>query len=139
MLRGFRNEKGWLLAETMIGVFILTTALFAILYGYQMATISTVSAHQRNNAVFLAQQALEELRVNDGANTFTQQPERTETIENITYAVVPDYTIANYASINNEIQSSILHPVRVTVRWTDPKTLEARSVSLATYYYTAPN
>lgn len=138
------NEKGWILIDSILGIVILAVAIMAISTGYQQALATTSAAHERNNAIYLAQQVLEELRVNDGLKAFNSSVVSVVTptrIDGIDYNLSIDTSSNGYSDIQNQIESGklLIQPVHVMVTWVESKSKQQRSVDLTTYYYLSPN
>ena len=60
-----KKKNGWILPDAMIGVAITVTALVAIIVLYTQVTSSTIVARDYQNATYIAQRKLENLRQYD--------------------------------------------------------------------------
>lgn len=60
-----KNRKGMGLVEALVAIFIISVALIAILEGYRQSVNISIMTRNYNNATYLAQQVLEELKKND--------------------------------------------------------------------------
>lgn len=127
MKRILNNQKGFVFVDALIGMVILAVALTALALAYRQASITTVAARDYNNAVFLAQQAAEMLKENDGKTAATAdwaQADKTTTINNVEYTV---------ATTRGTVLNS-LQPVTITVSWLN----HPNGVSITNYYYLNP-
>ena len=134
-MRVGRGEKGFILMDSLVGILILTVALLAILLTYSQATITAVSAKNYNNAVYLAQQTVEELKKNNGKTEFDPFVESPVTIKGIQYKInLTRLTITEVEANTN------LRQYKVIVAWDEKinSKVVPRSVELVDYYYSAP-
>lgn len=130
-----RGQKGFILIDSLVGIIILTVALLAILLTYRQATITAVSARNYNNAVYLAQQTVEELKKNNGKTEFDPFVESPVTIKGIQYTIkLTQLTITEVQANTN------LRQYKVTVAWDERinSKVVPRDVQLVDYYYSAP-
>lgn len=124
-----KNEKGFIFIDALIGMVILTIALTALAVAYRQLTVTTVAARDYNNAVYLAQQAAETLKINDGKkeNEETEEmwtiADKTTTIDKVSYEVT-----TQIADVNSLKQATI------TVSWLN----HSKSISIVSYYYLIP-
>jgi len=122
-----KSQKGFIFIDALVGMVILSVALLALAAAYRQATITTVAAREYNNAVYVAQQAAEELKRNDGRTTGNADwtiANGTETINNVPYTVnVPPPLIENLVAKAN-----------ITVSWPENNT----GISITSYYYLSP-
>ena len=122
----FKSQKGFILIDALVGMVILSVALMALAVAYRQATITTVTARNYNNAVYIAQQTAEKLKENDGkkavdANwTIANTP---TTINNVAYVV--ETTIADV---------NLLKQATITVSWFN----NTKNISIVNYYYLHP-
>lgn len=134
-MRVGRGQKGFILIDSLVGIIILTVALLAILLTYRQATITAVSVRNYNNAVYIAQQAAEELKRNNGKTEFDPFVESPVTIKGIQYKInLTRLTITEVQANTN------LRQYKVTVAWAEKTNSEVinRNVELVDYYYSAP-
>lgn len=134
-MRVGRGQKGFILIDSLVGIIILTVALLAILLTYRQATITAVSARNYNNAVYLAQQTVEELKKNNGKTEFDPFVESPVTIKGIQYTIkLTQLTITEVQANTN------LRQYKVTVAWDERinSKVVPRDVQLVDYYYSAP-
>lgn len=123
-----RNQKGWILVDSLIGMILLSVALLAILGTFTQYVSTTSTTRNNNNAVRIAQQISEELKVNDGSKStpfdLTKSPtyQNPPTINGIKYKV--DIVTNGFADTNTR-----LLPAKITVSG------GSSSVSLVRYYY----
>ena len=132
------NTRGWILVDSLMGVTILVTALLAIMVLYTQITSSTVAARDYQNATYIAQQQLDNLRQYDGTATLNACPPiaanpASQTIENVSY------TIALNEKANITLTESLhakVCPYQVSVSWDDPKKPGTpRLIQVVNYYY----
>jgi Tfp pilus assembly protein PilV len=65
-----KSQKGWLLIDSLIALVILSTAIVALISAYTAAIKTTNAATARAQATYLAQQAVETLKLQDGGKSF---------------------------------------------------------------------
>ncbi|MDF2633619.1 MAG: hypothetical protein K0R78_493 [Pelosinus sp.] len=130
-----RGQKGFILMDSLVGIIILTVALLAILLTYSQATITAVSARNYNNAVYLAQQTVEELKRNNGRTEFDPSVGPPVTIKGIQYTI--DLTRLTIPEVQTNTN---LRQYKVTVTWAERINSKVinRNVELVDYYYSAP-
>lgn len=124
-----KGQAGFIFIDALVGMVILTVALTALAVAYRQATITTVAARNYNNAVYLAQEAVEELKKNDGqlAAAFTTTLTNSKiTINNVGYSITPSTTDL----------SATLKEVKISVSW--PNNTHSPPVELVSYYYLSP-
>lgn len=61
-----KSEKGWILIDSLLGMVILSTAIIALLLTFTQATKGSIVSTNRTQATYLAQQTLENLKLQDG-------------------------------------------------------------------------
>jgi len=140
--RLFNTRNGFAMLDVLLGITIITIALLGIAFAYRQSTVTTVSARNYNQATYYAQQALEQLKVNDGQAAAIW-------VTNATVAAtgsMPTFTIATtvlatgdapeYDGLDAAIRAKLV-PVRATVTWREMSGAAAidRSVDAITYYY----
>ena len=140
-LRYDRNKKsaGFALVDIILGIAILSVALVGIAFAYRQSTVTTVVARNYNQATYYAQQALENLKVNDG-KTSASVP---DTTWNQPYTVVSATGLLPVFSVKTELLLTVtevqalstLKPVQVTVKWQEPGDANDRTISIVGYYY----
>ena len=140
-LRYDRNKKsaGFALVDIILGIAILSVALVGIAFAYRQSTVTTVVARNYNQATYYAQQALENLKVNDG-KTSASVP---DTTWNQPYTVVSATGLLPVFSVKTELLLTVtevqalstLKPVQVTVKWQEPGDATERTISVVGYYY----
>ena len=123
----FKSQKGFIFIDALVGMIILSVALTALAVAYRQTTITTVAARDYNNAVYLAQQAAEELKKNDGRQVGNADWTITNTISTINGV---RYTINIPAPTNIEL----LKPVTIGVSWPENTT----GINITSYYYFIP-
>jgi Tfp pilus assembly protein PilV len=136
------NRNGFAFMDVLLGIAIITLAFLGVAFAYRQSTVTTVSARNYNQATYYAQQALEQLKVNDGAASATWT---TNTAVAATGAM-PAFTIATavlaagsapeYDALDATVRAKLI-PVRATVTWRELSGAAAidRTVTAITYYY----
>lgn len=130
---GATASGGWIYIDAVVGTVIVAIALTAIILTYTQTTKVSTAATNRTQALYVAQQAIEYLKHNDGqtlsALNFTLPVSlRSVTINGISYTVTPQQ-IADNVDADTRVR-----PVRITVSWSDAAA-GASSVDLISYYY----
>ena len=141
-VQSVKNKAGFALIDILVGVAIISIALLGIAYAWRQSTVTTVSARNYNQATYYAQQALEQLKVNDGAANAVW-------VTNVAVAAagaMPAFTIRTaalaagdapeYDALDAAIRARLI-PVRATVTWREQSGGAAidRTVTAVTYYY----
>lgn len=129
-----KSEKGWILIDSILGIFILSTAVIALLLAFTQSTKGSVTSTNRTQATYLAQQTLENLKLQDGSKTI----DTTVVPSSDKYTIVIDTPAVS--AITNALDLNIyLKPYRVTVSWSDtvggPAT---KNVQMVRYCYVNP-
>ncbi len=126
-----RGQKGFILIDSLVGIIILTVALLAILLTYRQATITAVSAKNYNNAVYLAQQAAEELKKNDGRLNVDPKIEKSGT----KFIITPTPLTIAEVETNTDLK-----PYKIMVTWDETINSKVinRTVEIVEYYYLLP-
>lgn len=131
----FDTQKGWILIDAIIGITITITALVALMSLYTQITHSTASARDYQNANYIVQQHLENLRQFDGTATIRNlNPEITappnQTVEQV------QYTIQIRSVTPIDTLDPRLIPYQVIVTWPDPRNASlTRSIQVVNYYF----
>lgn len=129
--RNIRDDRnGWVFIDAILGVAIVAVALTTITLAYTQTSKATVANTNRTQAIYLAQQELENLKVNDGAESFG--PLTTKQLgpfRGTTYTVVS----ATFAEAG--LNDTKIVPVQATVTWSDISSSKENSVKLISYYY----
>jgi len=120
-----KSEKGLSLVEVMIGVLLLGLIGLFLMGSFRTFMVGARTTGDRTQALFLAQQALEVFKRNDGVASENQNWNYTS----------PDskYTITSSEPNIDSGGTTNLVPRQVTVTWTTPQGTE--SLSLVGYYY----
>ena len=136
------NRNGFAFMDVLLGIAIITLAFLGIAFAYRQSTVTTVSARNYNQATYYAQQALEQLKVNDGATSATW----TTNTAVAASSAMPAFTIATavlaagsapeYDALDATMRAKLV-PVRATVTWRELSggTVINRTVTAVTYYY----
>ncbi len=119
-----KNKQGFLLVDAMIGVLVVAIGLAALaaLYTYGIGVM--VSADRQEKAVQIAAEKIELLKAADGHSSsdireiveyINKEGNNTVTQDGIEYQI-------SAASLGNSYPGDeMLYPVRVEVKWNDPK------------------
>lgn len=131
MQQYLNNQRAWVLIDAMIAVVIVSIALTALAMAFRQSTDVSTTSTNYVQAVYIAQQQLEQLKQYDGAaaanNPFnaTNLAERTvQSPGGVPYNV--SFGLLNSGATN-------LVSVQVTVKWTDAG--RSNQVQLGSYYY----
>ena len=123
-----KNQKGFIFIDALVGMVIFTVALMALAVAYRQVTITTMTARNYNNAVYLAQAAVEELKKNDGQTIFDNTLINPKIIiNNLEFTIIP--TILSSST-------TLLRKVEVSVSWSN--NTNSPPVTLVSYYYLKP-
>ena len=140
-----KKKNGWILPDAMIGVAITVTALVAIIVLYTQVTSSTIAARDYQNATYIAQRQLENLRQYDNTGVIKNLSESitdpaAQTIDNVVFTVQirslrEDITpsVTPSVTISETLDSKIV-PYQVNVTWLDSKG-SIQSLKAVNYYY----
>jgi len=131
-----KSQKGWILIDSIVGMVILSTAVIALLLNFTLATRGTNSSTNRTQATYLAQQALETLKAQDGRSVILPQA-----AENRGIFSISSPTIAPVLAISGDAKnlSTYLKPYQVTVSWSDTTGGPAnKSITMVGYCYVNP-
>ncbi|GBG54949.1 hypothetical protein SPFL3102_01180 [Sporomusaceae bacterium FL31] len=132
MLKHVRNEKGFILTDSIIGLVIVATALCALIATYTQTTKASISTTSSTYATYLAQRTLEDIKQSDGKLTITLPAPRTETKGSVQYTVsVSEVAVTAIANANN--LNANLRPIQAIVTWIESG--QNRSLSMMSYYY----
>ena len=127
-----KQRNGWILLESLAGATILSLAIVALLLTFILATKGTAASANRTKATYLAQQALDKLKAQDGGTTITMPAASTEGI----YTITPSFqSLPSGVDTNN--LSTYLRPCQVTVKWTESNGNE-NTVTMMEYCYAFP-
>jgi Tfp pilus assembly protein PilV len=134
-----RNQRGWLLVDALIAMVFISTALLAILFGYKHAIAYTTTMQNYNQALHVARQKVEELKVYDN-----------EALAELEYAItnINSNPISTINNMNYTIRVSPPSPVTdngvynvvITVEWAeqalkDMSKKNNKQIDIANYYY----
>jgi len=134
----FKNQKGWIFIDALIGLVILSVALLAMAVALRQSVVGTAFANNRTKAAYLAQQQLSDLRRyehtgldRDSAEwtrslTYTDPNPGSQLQFQFNSAQLPD------DQIPEDLDGDII-PVQATVQWTDSTGLQ--TLTVVTYYY----
>jgi len=131
-----KSQKGWILVDSLVGMIFLSTAVIALLFAFTQATKGTIASTNRTQATYLAQQALEDLKSQDGESTITPQSAVPNGIFHISSP-----SLITIPEIENDVDhlSTYLKPYQVTVSWSDSSGGPTnKKVTMVGYYYVIP-
>ncbi|MEN6412385.1 MAG: type II secretion system protein [Veillonellales bacterium] len=121
----FKNQRGWLYLDALIGMILVSIACVAIMAAYTQSTKATGVASNRATAVSIAEQVLESYKQYDGG---TVSPPTSYTSPD------PNFSIAiTNPSVTALSGTPKVIPVQVTVSW--PAVDPQNSVQMISYYY----
>ena len=140
--RVLNKRNGFALLDVLLGTAIITIALLGIAFAYRQSTVTTISARNYNQATYYAQQALEQLKVNDGKTSATWATNTPVAASGsmpaftITTSVLATGDATEYDGLSQGVRDKLV-PVRATVTWqeTSGGTAVNRYVTAVTYYY----
>ena len=117
------NMHGWIFIDALVGIVIVATALTCIILAYTQLTKATILTTNKTQALYIAQQALEYFKFNDGQ---TGSPDFSYSSTNGIYSI----------SVNQNVSVSVggnakIYPVQVSVKWNNTDT----PITLTSYYY----
>lgn len=138
-----KNQEGFVLIDSMIGIVILTVALLAIASMFVQGSMAHRASLSRSDAYNYAQEKVEELKNRTAAEWTTAVPAAQTTyilatesrsLNNITFTCVTQARTAttDTAVTGTNINTKLIH-AQVTVTWTDAKTGSQSSV-VNTYF-----
>lgn len=130
-----RNERGWVLIDALIGLVIVSIALTALAVAYRQSAVVTISSSNQARAVYVAQQAVEELKRYDGTNQaqfagYVTALNIVKQVDGVTFTA----TAAEFADPEVAALAPRVRPVRFRVEWTEPGA-GARFINVVSYYY----
>lgn len=122
----FRDQRGWLLVDSVIGMLFLTIAIFAIGLAFIQISKLTTKYNNYNQALFLAEGALENLKIQDNKTSINiPSPYKINSSNKVSY------DIEVIQKEFNGLDSNIV-PLEVTVKWSESNT--ERTISIVNYY-----
>ncbi len=132
MFKYIRNQSGWILIDSLLGMVIIATALCALMAAYTQSTHASVDSNTNTYATYLAQRELERLKQYDGKAAINITPQSTVTNGSIQYTIIteeePVTTVTSTIGLN-----TFLRPVQVTVNWQEGG--QTKHLSMMGYYY----
>ncbi len=124
--RNLKLEKGLSLVDALIGVLLIGLIGTFLMVSFRAFMIGARTASDRTQALYLAQQVLEDFKRNDGSAT----PNWTYSSPVGKYVIKP--TLLSSDVINSAGLANRLVSYQVTVEWVTPEGTE--SVNLVGYY-----
>lgn len=126
MISILKKKEGWIFIDCLLAMVILSIALTALISAFTQTTKATSVSNNYNQAMFLAQQTIEDLKIQDGSSQINLP-----TVSNS-----GSFTIAATGiSVSDTTLDAKVKPVRVTVSWNDPVSGSTRQVIIVNYYY----
>lgn len=134
------SSQGFTFIDSLLGIICIAIALTALLITYTSSTKATIAATNRTQAIYLAQQVIEEkMKPQDGSSSISlpvfPQP---IVINNISYTVTANYSDVSSIAAANGLNQYI-KPYTITVSWSDatsPNT--AQNLAVNGYAYATP-
>lgn len=120
-MRYIREQHGFLMVEALVAMVIITTALVAAAGMFIQSTQATSSSADYTAATAIAQNYLEQIK--SGLLTTPFLPSYSETLNNVTYTVVPEEKLSAI--------DARLYQETVTVSWTERG--QSISMQMTTY------
>lgn len=140
-----KNQGGWILMDVLAGTVIVAVALTALLAMYTQAGKNTVANREYNNAVYVAQQSLEDLKQFNGTSTTRTDLKNETDARNAQSQAKPisadgvNYYVKYNGPLNipSASPTAQIYPYRVTVSWTDNSVNPPAqgSIQAVAYYY----
>lgn len=129
----FTAEKGFGMIDALLGTMLLGIVVAGFMAAFGYTTAGTGSNTCRTEAGYIAQEVMENFRVNDGqaALDFSTVP-ASVTRDRVTYTVAAAEVAANEINSATNLKQ-FLKPVQFTVSWTESG--RPRTLSLISYYY----
>jgi len=124
-----KSQQGFILMDSIIGLVILITALVAIVAMYTQATKTTSFNRNYNNAVYIAQKSLEDIKQYENTPTIQFLPSTVTHPTNPTVDGV-EYTVVITSPVTESLTN--LYPYQVTVSW--PASNPSTSINVVAYY-----
>lgn len=125
-----RNQSGWVLAEALIGITIITVGLLAILASHIQTTKIANFSDNTTKATYYAQQELEKLKKTyDITQQIPANPIACTSPGGIfTLTCAVDTAVLPVTGVN-------VVPVSATVTWTDSSSSQQNSLKFTTYFF----
>jgi type II secretory pathway pseudopilin PulG len=127
-----RNNRGWIMLDSLIGVIILSIALVALAGTYIMASKSNTSSKNYGQALAFAQQYTEDYKRVNNTNFTTVDPNTAFPDQTVTSATGVTFTAKSKILTVAALPSAIV-PVQIAVSWTEPS--GNKQISVVNYYY----
>lgn len=133
----YKNQQGWILLDSLIGIVILSVAILAIAANFMETTKGTLATDNQTKAAYLAHEQLSRLKIYDGQKqdrnsavwmTTTNLPaeQNHSTVFTVETSVLPADEIP--ADLNTDVI-----PVKAVVTWNE--STGTRQLQIVTYYY----
>jgi Tfp pilus assembly protein PilV len=124
-----RNQKGFLLIDACVALIFLGTMIIAIATAFPYVARNAATNEKYNQALLLAKNEVEKLRLGDGTAYIKPTPTSPTTVQGTEYTIIVDDTMAvsNLTSYNtatspasyNTVHPNRVKPVKFTVTWKD--------------------
>lgn len=133
-----KSQRGWIFMDSVFGMVLLSIAIIALVFACTQSIKSTAAASNRTQATYIAQQALEKLKAQDGKEAIdisvVQSPITAS--NKIVYTIVPEeLSVLEIATDTHELGKN-LKPYKVTVRW--PERGGENTLIMVGYCYVLP-
>jgi Tfp pilus assembly protein PilV len=137
MFRIIKNQRGWILIDSLIGLVILSIAITALSVTFTQAIKGILTSDNRTKAAYLANEQLTQLKVHDG-----QQQDRNSIVWRTTNTLPAEqnhntvFTVTTAVLDNARIPANLhidVIPVEAVVNWVEPT--GANQLQIVTYYY----
>lgn len=133
------SQRGWILLESLIGVVILSVAILALLLSFAQTTKGTAASTNRTQATYLAQQALDKLKAQDGNPSIDSSVSVIPPSNGIfTIAISTPSVSVISADANTDKLSNYLKPYQVQVSWVEQPSGVSNMVTMTGYGYVTP-
>ena len=130
------TNYGFMLADVVIGIFVVTIGLVALSYLYDYGTSIAIIAEREEKAVQIAGAKIEILKAADG-KSFKDLEELIKYINANNIVIIDDINFKVEAQGKDYLDTEYLgdeniYPVSINVSWSDPT---AQKLTLRTYVY----
>ena len=129
-MKYIENQSGWVIAEALIGIAILTVGLLAIMASHIQTTKTATFSDNTTKATYIAQQELEKLKKTYDITQQVPADPLTCTPPGgiFTLSCSTDTATLPVTGLN-------VVPVSATVTWTDSSSSQQNTLKLTTYFF----
>lgn len=128
MITRFRDEAAFTLVEVVVAITLIAVTLIPMLMMFEFAGTSTIVAKDKNRAVALAQQKMEEVRSMNYSDLTIGTWAETQVASGISYYI--QVKVDSPVTLDGQSTTSVKE-VTVTVRW--DVTTNEKKITLVSY------